>query len=45
MVETKLQTDKRAEDCTYEELQARRPQSKVAKVEVAALPMEVEVVA
>ena len=42
LVETQLQNNKRAEDCSSEELMQRRPQSKIAKSEVAAQPMEVE---
>ena len=45
MVETKLQKEKRAEDCTSDELMARRRPTKVAKAEVVAIPMEVEAVA
>ena len=42
MQESKMQKDKRAEDCSYDELSQRRPASKAAKVDVAAAPMDVE---
>ena len=43
MQETKLQ--KRAEDCSHEELMQRRPANKVAKMETAAAPMDIDVAA
>ena len=42
LVETKLHKDKRAEDCSFEELMQRRPQPKVANTEVTIAPMERE---
>ena len=45
MYESKMQKEKRAEDCTHEELMQRRPASKAANVEVDASPMDVEDVA
>ena len=45
MQESKLQKDKRAEDCSHEELMQRRPANKVAKVEAAAAPMDIDVAA
>ena len=45
MQESKIQKEKRAEDCTHEELMQRRPANKVAKVEAAAGPMDIDVVA
>ena len=42
MQESKMQKDKRPEDCSHDELMHRRPASKAAKVEVFAAPMDVE---
>ena len=39
MVEMKQQKEKRAEDCSPEELVSRRPQSRIAKTEVAPVPI------
>ena len=45
MQESKIQKEKRAEDCTHEELMQRRPANKVAKVEAGAGPMDTDVTA